>query len=80
MKKLIKCGLFAVGAVVTYEVLRRQGVVDQINGKIKRKIGALTDNKQLEAEGVFDTAKGKVTQFTTNAKEAAEKALKGNGE
>lgn len=71
MKKLGILALTAAGAVVVYEYLRRNGVVDQVKGDAKRFVGSLTDDPKLEAEGLFDTGKGKTKEVFEDVKETA---------
>jgi len=75
MKKLIALGLVAVGSVVTFEVLRRKGVIAQIGGKVKEVVGTITDDPALKVEGMFENAKGKVMEVTTKTKDALHKAF-----
>lgn len=75
MKKLIALGLVAVGSVVTFEVLRRKGVIAQIGGKVKEVVGTITDDPALKVEGMFENAKGKVMEVTTKTKDALRKAF-----
>jgi uncharacterized protein YjbJ (UPF0337 family) len=75
MKKLIALGLVAVGSVVTFEILRRKGVIAQVGGKVKEVVGAITEDPALRMEGMFDSAKGKVMEVTSKTKDAFHKAF-----
>jgi uncharacterized protein YjbJ (UPF0337 family) len=75
MKKLIAIGLVAVGSVVTFEILRRKGVIAQVGGKVKEVVGAITEDPALKMEGMFDSAKGKVMEVTSKTKDAFHKAF-----
>jgi uncharacterized protein YjbJ (UPF0337 family) len=75
MKKLIALGLVAAGSIVTFEILRRKGVIAQIGGKVKDVVGAITDDPGLRMEGMFDSAKGKVMEVTSKTKDAFHKAF-----
>lgn len=46
---------------------------DKISGKTKQAVGRMTDNKELEAKGKVEEAKGKVK---SGAKRAADKMSK----
>ena len=39
---------------------RIKGKIDEVKGDIKKKIGDVTGDKNLEGEGVVDKAKGKI--------------------
>jgi len=39
---------------------RIKGKMDEVKGDVKKKIGDLTGDKELQGEGIVDKAKGKV--------------------
>jgi uncharacterized protein YjbJ (UPF0337 family) len=39
---------------------KTEGMFHQVKGKVKEKAGQLTNNRGLEAEGIVETAAGKV--------------------
>ncbi len=49
---------------------RTRGAANDIGGKIKEGLGKLTGDKQLQAEGNLDQAKGKGQQALGNLKDA----------
>jgi uncharacterized protein YjbJ (UPF0337 family) len=53
---------------------RVQGTIDEMAGTAKRKAGLLTDDIQLEAEGVAQLLKGKVENAWGKAKDAVREA------
>lgn len=75
MRKLTALFITAAGSVAIYEYLRKIGVTDQINGKVKSAIGSVTKDRSLEVEGLFDTGKGKTKEFLHDAKTTAEEVL-----
>lgn len=75
MKKLVVFGLVAVGSVVTFEVLRRRGVVAKIGSKVKEAVSTITDDRTLKVEVLFENAKEKVMDVTNKTKEALHKAF-----
>lgn len=75
MKKLVALGLVAVGSVVTFEVLRRRGVVAKIGGKVKEVVGTITDDPVLKVEVLLGNAKEKVLDVTHKTKDALHKAF-----
>ena len=75
MKKLFKTILAIIGSIATFEVLRRNGVIDQLTGKVKQAVGEATGNKQMQAEGKFDEAKGKTRKFVSDVKESAKETV-----
>ncbi len=77
MKKIFKTTLVIIGSVATFEVLRRNGVIDQVTGKIKQAVGEATDNRKMQAEGKFDQARAKAKKFFKEAKTATEESLEG---
>ena len=44
----------------------------EVTGKVKEKVGELTGDEELEAEGQDDQAESKVKQFADDAKDAVE--------
>ena len=52
---------------------RARGTANDIGGKIKEGIGKLTGDKDLEAEGNLDQAKGKGQQALGDIKDAFKK-------
>lgn len=52
---------------------RARGTANDIGGKIKEGIGKLTGDKDLEAEGNLDQAKGKGQQALGDLKDALKK-------
>jgi uncharacterized protein YjbJ (UPF0337 family) len=52
------------------------GTTDKMKGAVKEGAGKLTGDKDLEAEGKFDKAKGHVKDALHEAKEAAKDADK----
>lgn len=53
---------------------KTKGKINQAKGAIKTKIGNLTDNNTLKAEGLVDTIIGKTQETTGNIKESINKA------
>jgi uncharacterized protein YjbJ (UPF0337 family) len=53
---------------------------DKAKGKVKETTGAATGNRDLEAEGKKDTAKGKAKGAFEDAKHAVKDALDGDKE
>lgn len=45
---------------------------EETKGKIKERVGDLTDNERLEAEGMADRAKANVKQAGEHVKDAAD--------
>lgn len=75
MKKLGLLLLTAAGSVAIYEYLKKVGVTDQITGRIKRVVGSATDDVGMQAEGLFESGKGKTKSVLHDAKEAVEDAV-----
>ena len=75
MKKLGLLLLTAAGSVAIYEYLKKVGVTDQITGHIKRVVGSATDDVGMQAEGLFESGKGKTKSVFHDAKEAVEDAI-----
>lgn len=50
------------------------GMIDEVAGIAKRKVGELTDNPKLQVEGIVQQAKGKVEGAWGKAKEAVHNA------
>jgi uncharacterized protein YjbJ (UPF0337 family) len=53
---------------------KTKGQYNQAKGAIKTKVGNLTDNNKLKAEGLVDTIVGKTQETTGNIKESINKA------
>jgi uncharacterized protein YjbJ (UPF0337 family) len=49
--------------------------VDQVKGEVKRFVGNVTDNEQLETEGVIDTVKGKTLKVVDEVKHVAKETI-----
>ncbi|AMC94620.1 hypothetical protein AOC36_02410 [Erysipelothrix larvae] len=56
--------------MAAFEFLRRKGVVDEVGGKVKERIGDLTDNPELQAKGLVQQGKGKARRTVEDVKEA----------
>jgi len=50
------------------------GKSDEVKGRIKEAVGALTDNDKLRTEGQADQAVGKVKQVATKVIDKAQQA------
>ena len=50
------------------------GRVHEVKGKIKQKVGQLTNNDKLEAEGIGETVAGKIQTKIGKVEKAAEKS------
>lgn len=72
MKKLGLLVLTAAGSIAIYEYLKKVGLTDQITGQIKRTIGSATNDRKMQAEGLFDSGKGRTKEFFHDAKEAVD--------
>ena len=53
---------------------RIQGKAEDIAGKVKRKVGEVTGNRELEAEGALEQAKGKTRNAVGQVKDAVRDA------
>jgi uncharacterized protein YjbJ (UPF0337 family) len=53
---------------------RAKGTAEEINGTVKSGIGALVDDRQLEAEGQADQAEGQARQDVAKVTERAKGA------
>jgi uncharacterized protein YjbJ (UPF0337 family) len=53
---------------------RAKGTLDKVVGRAKRKAGELTDNTQLQVEGMVQQVKGKVENAWGKAKDAVHEA------
>jgi uncharacterized protein YjbJ (UPF0337 family) len=51
-------------------------LTDKVKGRIKKATGAATGNRDLEAEGEIDTAKGKVKGAFEDVKSAVKGAVR----
>ena len=49
------------------------GKVDEVKGRIKKKVGEMTNDPDTQAEGLVDQGKGKVKQVYGDAKEELKK-------
>jgi uncharacterized protein YjbJ (UPF0337 family) len=54
-----------------------RGAADKVKGAIKDAAGKMTGDKELQAEGKFDKAKGDIHNAVGDAKDAARNAMKG---
>jgi len=52
------------------------GKTDEVKGRIKEAVGALTDDDKLRAEGKIDQAVGKVKQVVEKVVDKVEEAAK----
>ena len=52
------------------------GKTDELKGRIKEAVGAVTDNDKLRAEGQTDQAVGKVKQVAEKAVDTVKQAVK----
>jgi uncharacterized protein YjbJ (UPF0337 family) len=52
-----------------------KGIMDEVIGTAKRKVGELTDNPQLQVEGMAQQVKGKVETAWGKTKEAVSEVL-----
>jgi uncharacterized protein YjbJ (UPF0337 family) len=50
------------------------GKVHEVKGKIKQKVGQLTDDRRLEAEGVVENIGGKIQKKIGQVQKAVKKA------
>ncbi len=72
MKKFAILALAAVGTVAIYEAMRRNGMLDQVCGKMKQTVGDLTDDEVLHTKGVLQSAKGEAKHFFAKSKDKLE--------
>ena len=49
---------------------KAKNMIDDVTGKVKEKVGEMTDNADLEAEGERDQAKADIGKATENVKDA----------
>ena len=68
-KRIIGAALAVAGSIATFEFLRRKGVVDEVAGQVRQKIGAATNDTGLEIKGVAQEGRGKVRGFFHDLKE-----------
>jgi uncharacterized protein YjbJ (UPF0337 family) len=54
------------------------GKIDQVKGRIKEAVGALTDDASLKREGKLDQVVGKVKESTDKAVDMMKDALTSN--
>lgn len=54
---------------------RVKGMMDEVAGSAKSKVGELTDNPKLQAEGIAQQAKGKVESAWGKTKDAVRDAI-----
>lgn len=52
-----------------------KGVANQVTGKVKEEVGHMTNDKELEGEGVAQNLKGKVQKATGDAKDAVKSGI-----
>jgi uncharacterized protein YjbJ (UPF0337 family) len=52
------------------------GKTDEVKGRVKEAVGAVTDNNKLRAEGQTDQAVGKVEQVAEKAVDKVKQAVK----
>ena len=52
------------------------GKTDEVKGRVKEAVGAVTDNNKLRAEGQTDQAVGKVEQVAEKAVDKLKQAVK----
>ena len=52
------------------------GKTDEVKGRVKEAVGAVTDNNKLRAEGQTDQAIGKVEQVAEKAVDKVKQAMK----
>ena len=52
------------------------GKTDEVKGRVKEAVGAVTDNNKLRAEGQTDQAVGKVEQVAEKAADKVKQAVK----
>jgi uncharacterized protein YjbJ (UPF0337 family) len=52
---------------------KAKGSVHELKGTMKRKMGKLTNNRRLEAEGVVEKVLGKIQKKIGQAEKAVEK-------
>jgi len=53
------------------------GTTDEIKGRIKEAVGAITDDDQMRREGKVDQATGKIKQAAENAIDRAKEVVQG---
>lgn len=71
MKKVLGTLAVVAGSVAVYEFLRRQGVIDQISGKVKETAGTLSEDHSLEAKGSVQKLRGHAKSFVEDVKDEA---------
>lgn len=54
---------------------RIEGKLDDVKGRVKRQVGEWTGDKELEAEGTLDQAKGKAQNAVGKVKDAGRDAI-----
>jgi uncharacterized protein YjbJ (UPF0337 family) len=52
------------------------GKTDEVKGRVKEAVGAVTDNNKLRAEGQTDQAVGKIEQVAEKAVDKVKQAVK----
>jgi len=52
------------------------GKTDEVKGRVKEAVGAVTDNNKLRAEGQTDQAVGKIEQVAEKAVDKLKQAVK----
>ena len=48
-----------------------ESMIDKVKGNVKETVGKVTGDKEMQAEGVTDQAKGSVKGFVSDVKDAA---------
>ena len=54
---------------------RVKGMIDVVVGGVKRKAGELTDNTELQVEGITQQAEGKIESALGKAKDAVNDSI-----
>lgn len=70
MKKFGFYVLTIAGSVALYEYCRRHGIIDQIKGDLKQRLGEATDDTGLKAEGFVDSVKGEAKETVEDVKDS----------
>lgn len=52
---------------------KAEGKAQELGGKLKEKVGAATDNDDLQRDGAGDQAEGKTQQVSGDVKEGVDK-------
>lgn len=75
MKKTTGFLMTAIGSIVVYEALRRNGVLDRVKGSFEQEYGKLTQDPKLQAKGLFHSTKGEVKDVIHDVKESVEDSI-----